>query len=94
MQKTTNHLIATPNADRVHIIDASTITLCLNSYNWADCRKTKAGVKIHQCLVFHNGYAYPDRAILTTAKKSDKSQLDELLITDPNNIIDVELNCL
>jgi len=84
MQKTTNSLSATPNADRVHIIDASTITLCLNSYLWADYRKTKAGVKIHQCLVYQNGYSYPERAILTTAKKSDKSQLDELLITDPN----------
>ncbi len=84
LQKTTNHLSANPNADRIHIIDASTITLCLNSYLWADYRKTKAGVKIHQCLVYQNGYSYPDRAILTTAKKSDKSQLDELLTTDPN----------
>ena len=82
VQKTTNHAI--PHAYRIHIIDASTITLCLNSYKWADYRKTKAGVKIHQCLVYQNGYAYPDRAILTTAKNSDKSQLDELLITDPN----------
>lgn len=84
IQKTTKHLSATPYADRVHIIDASTITLCLNSYKWADYRKTKAGVKIHQCLVYQNGYSYPERAILTTARKSDKSQLDELLITDPN----------
>jgi len=84
MEKTTNHLSATPNADRIHIIDASTITLCLNNYLWADYRKTKAGVKIHQCLVYQNGYSYPERAILTTARKSDKSQLDELLITDPD----------
>jgi hypothetical protein len=84
MQKTTNHLSSTPNADRVHIIDASTITLCLNSFLWADYRKTKAGIKIHQCLVYQNGYSYPERAILTTARKSDKSQLDELLTTDPN----------
>lgn len=84
MQKTTNHLRAIPNADRVHIIDASTITLCLNSYLWADYRKTKAGVKIHQCLVYQNGCNYPERAILTTARKSDKSQLDELLIADPD----------
>lgn len=90
MQKTTKQLNVTPYADRVHIIDASTITLCLNSYKWADYRKTKAGVKIHQCLIYQNGYTYPERAILTTAKKSDKSQLDELLITDPNalNVFD------
>lgn len=84
--KTTNHLSATPNADRIHIIDASTVTLCLNSYKWAEYRKTKAGIKIHQRLVYRNGYAYPDYAILTEARKSDKSQLDELLITDPNAI--------
>ncbi|TEB11044.1 IS4 family transposase [Pelotomaculum propionicicum] len=84
IQKTTNHLSSTPNVDRVHIIDASTVTLCLNSYLWADYRKTKAGVKLHQCLVYQNGYSYPEKAILTTAKKSDKSQLDELLTTDPN----------
>lgn len=84
MKETSNHLSSTPNADRVHIIDASTITLCLNSYIWADYRKTKSGVKIHQCLVYQNGYSYPERAILTTARKSDKSQLDELLVTDPD----------
>lgn len=83
-KKTTPRLSTTPYADRVHIIDASTITLCLSSYLWADYRKTKAGVKIHQCLVYQNGYSYPDKAVLTTASKSDKSQLDELLTTDPN----------
>ncbi|OPX86901.1 MAG: Transposase DDE domain protein [Pelotomaculum sp. PtaB.Bin013] len=83
MQKTVG---TTPSAERIHIIDASTITLCLSSYKWADYRKTKAGVKIHQCLVYDkdNDNAYPDRAILTTARKSDKSQLDELLIIDSN----------
>ena len=84
MQKNNNHLSVTPYADRVHIIDASTITLCLNSYLWADYRKTKAGVKTHQCLVYQNGHSYPERAILTTARNSDKSQLNELLITDPD----------
>jgi len=73
-----------PFASRINIIDASTITLCLNIYRWADYRSTKAGVKIHQRVVYQDGYTYPDKAILTTARKSDKSQLDELLITDPN----------
>ena len=70
MQKTTNSSSATPNADRIHIIDASTITLCLNSYLWADYRQTKAGVKIHQCLVYQDGHAYPDRALLTTGRQA------------------------
>jgi len=73
-----------PKADRIHIIDASTITLCLNSYLWADYRKTKAGVKLHQSIVYQDGYTYPEKAVLTTAKHSDISQLDELLVVDHN----------
>lgn len=71
-----------PKGDRINIIDASTIILCLNSYLWADFRKTKAGVKIHQRVVYQDGVTFPDKAVLTTARKSDKSQLDELLVTD------------
>ena len=73
-----------PHASRIHIIDASTITLCLNTYRWADYRSTKAGVKIHQRVVYQDGSTFPDKAILTNARESDISKLDELLITDPN----------
>jgi len=45
MQKTNSHSSA-PHADRINIIDASTITLCLNSYLRADYRKAKAGVNL------------------------------------------------
>jgi len=86
LQKTGCHLNNLSNSDRIHIIDASTITLCLSEYKWADYRKTKAGVKIHQALIYHDGMTYPDKAVLTTAKISDKSQLDNLLITDSDTL--------
>jgi IS4 transposase len=61
------------------IIDSSTITLCLQKYKWATFRQTKAGVKIHLRLVFANEQVvYPDRVTLTTARPSDRSQMDEL----------------
>ena len=79
-----------PKGNRIHIIDASTIALCLSKFMWADFRSTKSGIKIHQRIQLQNGYAYPDKAVLTTAKASDKSQLDELVTTDPDalNVFD------
>ena len=37
---------------RLYLIDASTISLCLSQYLWADFRKTKGGVKLHQRIRF------------------------------------------
>ena len=70
------------NSNRIRIIDASTITLTLSNFIWADYRSTKAGVKIHRSLIYSDCIVYPDKTILTEAKKSDKSQMDELLTTD------------
>jgi hypothetical protein len=79
-----------PKENRIHIIDSSTISLCLTKFRWADFRKTKSGIKLHQRLQIQNGGSYPDKAILTPAKVSDKSQLDELVTTDPDalNVFD------
>ena len=62
------------------IVDSTTITLSLQKYKWATFRKTKAGVKIHLRLVFANHQdVYPEKVKLTTAKPSDRSQMDELI---------------
>jgi len=62
---------------RIHLIDSSTISMCLSQYRWADFRRTKAGVKLHLRLVFADGLVYPDKAILTPAKPADKTQMDK-----------------
>lgn len=62
------------------IVYSTTITLSLQKYKWATFRKTKAGVKIHLRLVFANHQdVYPEKVKLTTAKPSDRSQMDELI---------------
>jgi len=63
---------------RLYLIDASTITLCLTQYLWADFRKTKGSVKLHQRIRF-DGDPIPDAATITVARKSDKSQLEFLI---------------
>ena len=79
-----------PKDYRINAIDASTISLCLRKYLWADFRGTKAGIKLHQRVMIHEGHSYPDKAVLTPAKPADRSQLDALINTDPDvlNVFD------
>lgn len=74
---------------RLYLIDASTISLCLSQYLWADFRETKGGVKLHQRIRF-DGDPIPDGATITVARKSDKSQLEHLIVEDEDalNVFD------
>ncbi|MDR3539979.1 MAG: IS4 family transposase [Desulfosporosinus sp.] len=74
---------------RLYLIDASTISLCLSQYLWADFRTTKGGVKLHQRIRF-DGDPIPDAATITVARKSDKSQLESLIVEDEDalNVFD------
>jgi hypothetical protein len=75
---------------RIHLIDSSTISLCLMKYRWAEFRKTKAGIKIHQRIIYCEDGVYPDEVVLTPAKPADKTQMDALVVTDSDalNIFD------
>ncbi|MGC1241392.1 MAG: IS4 family transposase [Chryseosolibacter sp.] len=74
---------------RLYLIDASTVSLCLSQYLWAYFRKTKGGVKLHQRIRF-DGNPIPDAATITVARKSDKSQLETLIVEDEDalNVFD------
>ncbi|WP_240422191.1 IS4 family transposase [Paenibacillus periandrae] len=62
------------------IIDSTTIGLCLQTYKWAEFRKTKAGVKLHFRLAYIDDETLiPEKVILTPAKKNDRTQLDALV---------------
>jgi IS4 transposase len=64
------------------IIDSSTLPLNLTNHKWAKFRKTKAGVKLHVRLVFMDkDTVYPEKAVITTAKEHDRTQL-EVLVDD------------
>jgi len=64
----------------IHLIDSSTISLCLSQYGWADFRKTRAGVKIHLGLRFCEEGVLPEHAVITPARPADKTQMDALVV--------------
>jgi len=71
---------------RLHLIDSSTISLCLTRYRWANFRKTKSGVKIHLGLkVFERG-VLPDTVVITNAKVADKTLMDKLVVEEKDVI--------
>ncbi|MQL54025.1 IS4 family transposase [Desulfofundulus thermobenzoicus] len=76
-----------PRVNQLHIIDSSTITLCLSQYRWADYRSTKAGVKVHLRLVFSDRGVYPDKVIMKPAKHPDISQLDNLIVEETDALV-------
>lgn len=75
---------------RLYLIDSSTISLCLTRYCWASFRKTKSGIKIHLRLRLFEQGVLPDAAIITNAKKADRTQMDGLVVEEKGcfNIFD------
>lgn len=80
----------TKEFNRLHLIDSSTISMCLSMYQWAKFRKTKSGVKLHLRLVMCDQEVYPDKAIITPAKPADKTQMDNLVVVEKDalNVFD------
>ncbi len=66
----------------IYLIDSTTISLCLTKYPWAEFRKTKAGVKAHLRLRFSGDGNLPDEVVVTPAKRSDRTQMDELVVDE------------
>ncbi|TEB15726.1 hypothetical protein Psfp_01957 [Pelotomaculum sp. FP] len=66
--KTAAYAHQEPKENKIHIIDSSTISLCLNKFRWADFRKTKSGIKLHQRIQIQNGCTYPDKASLLKSR--------------------------
>lgn len=75
---------------RIHLVDSSTISMCLSQYRWAAFRRTKAGVKLHLRLVFLDHQVMPDKVILTHARPADKTQMDALVVVEDDalNVFD------
>lgn len=82
--KTSNQAIR-QEIGSLHLIDSSTVSLSLSRYSWARFRKTKSGIKLHLGLAFFKEMV-PAKAIITEAKKADKTQMDELVVTAPEVI--------
>ena len=78
------HQMLGPKADKtlgkIHLIDSSTISMCLNQYEWANFRQTKAGVKMHTSIILCGDESYPNNVIITPARPADETQLDALIV--------------
>jgi Transposase DDE domain/Domain of unknown function (DUF4372) len=68
--------------EKIHLIDSSTITLCLRQYPWAPKNRYTSGIKMHTRVVYHDGVTYPDKLIITPARPGDLSQLDSLIVNE------------
>jgi hypothetical protein len=73
-------------ARTLHIIDSTTITMCLSRYQWATFRNDKGGVKLHLRIVYKDKHAYPDHATFTNALAADKTQMNELIVDETGAI--------
>jgi hypothetical protein len=60
----------------VYAFDSTTIDLCLSGFDWADFRKTKAGIKLHTLLNLRG--SIPVQIDITNAKPHDVSGMDRV----------------
>lgn len=63
-------------SNSVYALDSSLIRLCVTVYNWADYRKTTAGIKLHTLLDVQN--ALPEMVIITAGKVNDMRILEQV----------------
>ena len=70
----------------IKLIDSTTISLCLNMFDWAKFRTAKGGIKIHTCWDDH--FQIPDLVNITDAKTHDRYGLGQLIF--PKRTIIVE----
>ena len=74
---------------RLHLIDSSTISLCVSKYRWAEFRETKGGIKLHLRLRVHDDFGIPEKMVMTPAKPADRTQMDALVLVEKRDAINV-----
>ncbi|WP_138755172.1 transposase [Paenibacillus sinopodophylli] len=56
------------------------VSLCLQTYIWAEFRKIKAGIKVHlRVAFFAENEVLPYKATITPAKKNDTTHMATLI---------------
>jgi hypothetical protein len=65
-----SHVIDEIKNHNIKLIDSTTISLCLELFDWAKFRTAKGGLKIH--TVWDNQLGLPDMVNITEAKVSDR----------------------
>lgn len=80
------HIIKEIKDRNIKLVDSTTISLCLNMFDWAKFRTAKGGVKIHTC--WDDNLQIPDLVNITEAKTHDRYGLGQLIF--PKGTIIVE----
>lgn len=66
------------------VIDSTTMSMSITQYPWATFRKTKAGVRLYLRVVVTKEFTLPDKGVILPAKLADRTQMSELIESDPN----------
>ena len=83
--KTPNYkIIKEIEGNSVKLIDSSTISVCLSTFEWAKFRTAKGGLKIHTCL--DEAKMIPEMINITEAKIHDRKGIRDFVF-DKGNII-------
>ncbi|HUH27599.1 IS4 family transposase [Gelidibacter sp.] len=70
-------IIAEIKDQTIKLIDSTTISLCLNMFDWAKFRTAKGGLKIHTC--WDDNLQIPDLVNITEAKTHDRYGIGQLI---------------
>jgi len=80
------HIIEEIKGQKIKLIDSTTISLCLSTFDWAKFRTAKGGIKIHTS--WDDTLMIPDMINISEAKLHDRYGLAQLVF--PKNTIIVE----
>jgi hypothetical protein len=81
-----SHIIKEIKGQKIKLIDSTTISLCLSTFDWAKFRTAKGGIKIHTC--WDDTLMIPDMVNITEAKLHDRYGFEQLIF--PKSTIIVE----
>ena len=62
---------------KIHLIDATTISLCISQFSWATYKSTKGGIKMHTMINLEN--KTPEKVIITEAKTHDINGIRKMI---------------
>lgn len=70
---------------KIHLLDSTTISLCLSLYDWAKYKTTKGAIKLHT-LLDYDGYL-PSFIHITNGKVADNKGAEEIPIPENSVIV-------
>jgi len=81
-----SYVIEEIKAQKIKIIDSTTIGLCMSLFDWAKFRTAKGGIKIHTC--WDDTLMLPEMVNITQAKVHDRYGLNQLVFAKDTIIVE------